>query len=230
MKKRFGALLLIGLFLLGSLAGCMRMEATLDTTKSNKNYRVSMTVYFDKEQVDGLEGQPLSAYLGEDAGDSTISGEDLASITGLPVETIDGKQYYVQTEDSEKTPYFKDGKDKPKDGFIIRKDSFYAGSGLSSIDMDDVDDTMSDEYGEMVSQFIDGFTIRVAFSKKIKTTNGKLSANKKTVSFDYNFKDLTINNSKKASKEIYAYTVGSKSSLKEDREMVKEYSKKKKNK
>lgn len=226
MKKRFGAVIMLAVFMITTLAGCMSMEATIDTTKSKKNYRVSMTVWYDKETIDGLNSETVSQYLGEDAeldGEATINDADLADIKNLPVDTINGKQYYRQDGNEEKGEYFKG---KPEGGVIVRKDSFYADEGLSSVDLDGEADESSQAFA---AGLIDRIAIRVIFDKKIKTTNGKLSKNKKSVSYEYSYQEL-LNKKSKKNNEIYAYTYGSESSLKEDRAIVKKYNQKQKSK
>ncbi|MBR1629948.1 MAG: hypothetical protein IJ679_11905 [Lachnospiraceae bacterium] len=223
MKKRFGALLMIAMFLVVSLGGCMSYGAVLDTTKSNKTVAMSMTMWFDKEAIDSLSEESLKEMLGEEAGDVGDIFEDgsLDQIKSLPVEVVDGRECYAMTE-TDKQKY---NPKTPKDGLLMRKDSFYAASVADSVDLDD------DTKEFLESGMLGKMSFTVKFAKKIKTTNGKLSKNKKEVTFEYTAaKLMKLMDSKKAKDEIYAYTVSSKDTLKADRALVEKDAKTKKKK
>ena len=66
---------------------------------------------------------------------------------------------------------------------------------------------------EYMSEFIEKVVIKAKFSDKIKKTNGKLSKNKKVVTFSYDAKDFASNKNT----EMYAYTASSERTLAMDR-------------
>ena len=214
MRKKFCSIAVLMLLLVVSLCGCMRYEATFDTTKYGKYYTMRMTTWFDKEKIDSL---------GEDGATSANNnGEDMSmdDIKKLPVVKINGKEYYKQTSKEEKTPFF--NKKPEGSGLIVTKTSFYASSGMDSVNNNDTSSSSGNAEDIDMSEFIEKVTVKVLFKDKIKTTNGKIGKNKKSVEFTYD------NNKKnaKANDEVYAYTVKATHTLKGDRAIIKKYAKK----
>ena len=189
------------------LTGCMRVGGEIDTTKSAKKYIESVTVWYDKAKVDGYAAGTETV---PDMADSGLDGMDLASVMAefqkYPVETIDGKEYYRgETEKSKEAYYSGTGKADP----IVTRSSIYSADASEAVD-DSM--TSADEY---LSELFERIEIKVTFKDKIKKTNGKLSKNKRTVTFSYDVKELD------KAKEIYAYTVSAKRTLKQDRKTAK---------
>ena len=114
---------------------------------------------------------------------------------GYKLVTIDGKKYY-QFKESEKI----DSKNMPEGFDKITKNAFQmdaddamdmGNEGLSDPELGDMS-----QYEDMMKEYMD-FKINVTLPKKITTTNGKLSKDKKTATWDL----FNLNED-----SIYAYT------------------------
>lgn len=218
MKRRFFSVIAIALIAILA-TGCMRIESSVDTTKKKNEYVMTTSVWFNKQMVDQIAAGDYSS-IGLDSG--SLSEEEASQMSMMQpvmaefqkgaVVTIDGREYY--TSESQKTSgKFFNG--KVEDGPVVTKTSFYASSASEVMDSETSDQV--DQAGEYMSKMIEKVQISVKFKDKVNKTNGKLSKNKKTVTFNYNAKSLT----KKKKTEMYAYTESSERTLAEDRALFK---------
>ena len=217
MKKIFRIMSL--LIIACMITGCMRMEGTLDTSKSKKQYTTTMKVWFNKEKVDqyttGATNVPNStSQTGMDAASLQAM---MTQIQAYPVVTIDGKQYYQGETQKNKDNYYPKNKN---DSMIITPTSFYVGQASGIVQNDTAN--QSEEAIEFMSEFLEKIIIDVKFAEPVKKTNGTLSKNKKTVTFNFGLKKLSSGKT-----EMYAYTKSADRTLAEDRTEFKKLSKKK---
>lgn len=179
MMNRMKKFLMTGLVTIAALvfSGCVRVNSHF-TPNSDKSITVYFKVCYDKEKTDAFND-----------GDSK-------DFSKLPVEQINGRDYYVG-EKTVKETASKMKKEYPS--ILVSQDRFYydtdANSSESSFSNNDVDDIV--EYCRM----------DVTLAGSVEKTNGTIADDGKTVYWDLtNDKD----------KVWYAYCKGSKHSLKSD--------------
>ena len=208
MKRKFMSLLSI-IVLACMMTGCMRITGTIDTTKSKNKYIMTADVWFDKAKVDSYaNGQGNLSSISADGIDTSMIAPAMTQLQSYPVVTVDGKEYYKADTQKTKSNYYPNDKN---DSAIITRTSLYSKDASGA--MDGINTGAEGAAEEYMSEFIEKVVIKAKFSDKIKKTNGKLSKNKKVVTFSYDAKDFASNKNT----EMYAYTASSERTLAMDR-------------
>lgn len=172
------------------LTGCIKTEGTIKVQKDG-SVKTRTIVYYNKQETDAAS---------KEIGDSI-------SANNLPIQTIDGVDYYV--DEQEKRLSAKD-LEASSDTCLIGKDYFYLkwnsepSTGQSTSGSADTD----------ISGIIDFVSIDVTLRERVKKTNGVVGEDGKSVHWEWSTKENTP-------KDWYAYGSKSKHSLDADREEVK---------
>ena len=195
------------------LTGCIRASEVIDTTKSKKTYTMTAKVWYNKDKADKYASGAASVGDTSDLGmDAATIGLMLQQIQNYPVVKIGGKKYYKTDMPADKKQYYPKDKDS---NMIVTKTSIYIGGPMDSFSGTDLEQAKA--LADQVSDIIEKIEIKAHFSEPVTNTNGKLSKDKKTVTFSFNMKKLTNPDSV----EIYAYTKSSKRDISKDREPYK---------
>lgn len=192
------------------LAGCVRMEESIVVDENNK-ITMGSELAFNKAETDERMGQ----------GDSGLSPAEveamMAEDMGCVVKTIDGEEYYVQSESTEITEAELEEKYPT---YLITKDKFFC---YGIVDGDEgTDDSTSDSMGEMglSPEDVEYCVLRVKLPSEVVKTNGTTQEDKQTVEWD--IKDAMFSETGSTQEiEYYAYTANDPGNIEADREIIK---------
>lgn len=192
MKNKLGSMMLL-LILTMVLCSCSRMDDTF-TISSDNWITETMTIAFEKKATDKA--------IKESSEYAAVA----ASITSLPVQTIDGVEYYI---DKESNTYSQKTFLAEYPEMIANKDKFYV--------------YYEDTYGQMTKEdkqdlnemkaYIDFVSYGVTLPSPIVKTNGKQEG-ENTATWTFTLDDLV------KSVELYAYTANDPGNTTADRATV----------
>lgn len=145
-----------------SLCGCTRISQTL--VMGEKGMINHFKIAYDKEKTDKIMSE---------------EGETVTPSEDIHIENIDGKDYYVE-ENAEATSYADMMKSNPS--FIVSSDTYFYKA-----------DKVYDDYAtpdvpkqeEVADDMFEKITITVTFPKPVLATNGTLSADGCSVTWEY---------------------------------------------
>ena len=178
-----------------ALSGCMRADTGLQVSEDN-TITAHAKIWIDKSQIDAM-------------GDALGSTSDKNDVK---VETINGKEYYVEEE----TKIFTQ-KDYQKENPAVRigKDYFYYDIMAGSFAIDSLKNQNTDISDMLKQGFIEYVGMDVTLQDNIAATNGKILDDGKTVHWEFS-KD-----NDNQSFELYAYGKNSSHTLESDSKAVK---------
>ncbi len=213
MKKSRKVLLGFLCIMVFVLAGCVRIEESIVVDENNK-ITMSSELAFNKAKTEEKMAQ----------GDSGISPEeleDMMSEMGYKIKTIQGEDYYVQSESTELTEAELEEK-YPQ--YLITKDKFYCygnidGAAESTGEDDDSTLGTMDEMG-LTPEDVEYCVLRVKLSSEVVKTNGTIQEDQQTVEWD--IKDIVFAEADTMEIEYYAYTANDPGDTKADRKIIEE--------
>lgn len=191
MKKFLSMLLMLAL-VITMTTGCMQMTGSIVANEDN-SISIHTKVYFDKEIIDNNGNKDVI----------------MGNTSDLKVETIDGKEYYVDEEDE---TYSQKELKKEFSTMLIDKNRFYYGISQEGLLENNGDTSINEIISKDAISYVG---MDVTLQAPVTKTNGTISEdNNNTVHWE-------IKPGNEISTEWYAYTDDSKYTLEKDRKTVK---------
>lgn len=196
--KKFKGLLMVALMamLVTVISGCSIVMDSTYSIDSSDNITSTVKMGYDEKTMKSLYSDDLSK----------ISSE------GYTLETINGKNYYVQ---SETETVSKSQFDKNAKSIIYTQNSFYSGSASAlGTDSSELGSSSSSD----VQITVDYLCFTVKLNGNIVNTNGTL-VDANTVKWEYT--DIDYSNPTAIPSEFYAYTDAATNTLESDQATIK---------